>query len=426
MKDFNKFIFDLSKLISINTVNDSPKVDAPFGEGNKIALEYFLSLAKSFGFKTINYDDYIGEVVFGEGEEFGIIGHLDVVPAGEGWDTDPFTLTEKNGAYFGRGTIDDKAPLLICLYALKELKDEGFIPNKKFRLIVGTNEETGWKDVEYFNKLSTPPTHGFSPDGNFPLSYAEKGVIVVKFKLDKFKNFFGLNGGTVINAVCAKASIKAKSNYDKTLLKKYNLTEKDGVIESTGKTAHGSQPNLGINALKNLFLFLLESGENLGAVIKNLFNNDYILNGLNSEQGETTLSPNLAYEDENSVYIECDCRFPYPISYFNVTKKIDAFNMEYTAIEKHPTQYVKKDGEMIKALLKAYNDVTRENELPISLGGSTFARVFNKGVSFGPEFKGANSGPHEANENIKKDEILKCFEIYKNAIININDIKTLK
>lgn len=425
MRDFNYFIKDLASLICINTVKGEPTTNAPFGEGNKKALNYFLSLAKSFGFETINYDDYIGEVIFGEGEEFGIIGHLDVVPPGEGWDTPPFTLTEKDGAYYGRGTIDDKAPILICLYALKELKEEGLTPNKKFRLIVGTNEETGWQDVEYFNKVSTPPKHGFSPDGNFPLSYAEKGVVVVKFKLDKFNNFSQLKGGTVINAVCAKATVKANSEIDKTLLNKYNLTEKNGVIESVGKTAHGSSPNLGVNALKNLLLFLSDSGEGVDAVIKNLFDNDYILDGLTSEQGNTTLSPNIAYEDEENVYIECDCRFPYPIKFSDITEKLDSFNLKYTAKEKHPTQYVEKDGEMIKALLNAYNFVTGERAVPISLGGSTFARVFSKGVSFGPEFKDSNSGPHEANENIKKDEIIKCFEIYKKAIKNINGIKNL-
>lgn len=425
MQEFNNFINDLAKLISINTQKAEPTPSAPFGEGNKEALHYFLSLAKSFGFETVNYDNYIGEVIFGSGEEFGIIGHLDVVPAGEGWDTDPFTLTEKDGAYFGRGTIDDKAPLLICLYALKELKDEGFIPNKKFRLIAGTNEETGWKDIEYFNKVTSAPTHGFSPDGNFPLSYAEKGVAIVKFSLEKFKNFYDLKGGTVINAVCAKASVKAKDKVDKSLLKKYNLNFLDGVIESVGKTAHGSSPSLGVNALKNLFLFLLESGENVKEVIDNLFTNDYALKGLESEQGQTTLSPNLAYEKDGNVFIECDCRFPYPIEFNDLLKVIDKFNISYTASEKHPTQYVEKDGEMIRALIKAYNKGTNENGEPISLGGSTFARVFNKGVSFGPEFYGSNSGPHEANENIKKDEIIKCFNIYKNAIININGVKNL-
>ena len=119
------FIKDLTNLISYKSKKEEATKDAPFGVECKKALEYFLSIAKEMGFDCINYDNYMGEVVFGEGEEFGIIGHLDVVPEGEGWNTDPYTLTFKDGKFFGRGIADDKAPMLLCLYALKELKDKG-------------------------------------------------------------------------------------------------------------------------------------------------------------------------------------------------------------------------------------------------------------------------------------------------------------
>ncbi len=201
MNNFNEYITDLKTLISFKSVLSTPKADAPFGAGIKECLSFFLDLATKMGFETINYDNYAGEIAFGKGEEIGIIGHLDVVPIGIGWTTDPFTLIEKDGVYYGRGLSDDKTPLLSCLYALKELKDSGFSVNRKFRLIVGCDEESGWRDIEYLQTKTTLPKFGFSPDGNFPLTYAEKGIVEVSFSFPKLKNFTDVKGGTVDKTV---------------------------------------------------------------------------------------------------------------------------------------------------------------------------------------------------------------------------------
>ena len=130
------FLKSLSTLLSFNSVENEKGEGMPFGEQINNALNFFLSLANSFGFETINYDGYAGEVVFGDGEEVGILGHLDIVPAGTvGWTVNPFQLTVKDGYYYGRGIVDDKGPILLCLYALKELKDSGIVPSKKLGLL---------------------------------------------------------------------------------------------------------------------------------------------------------------------------------------------------------------------------------------------------------------------------------------------------
>ena len=147
MKDQAQFLYDLKQLISIDSVKTAPSKNAPFGEGVKKALRFFLSLAEKMGFTVINYDDYAGEICYGEGQEIGIIGHLDVVPVGNGWTYPPFSLTEKDGYLIGRGVGDDKGAMLISLYALKELKDSGIFCNKKIRLFVGCDEESGWQDI---------------------------------------------------------------------------------------------------------------------------------------------------------------------------------------------------------------------------------------------------------------------------------------
>ena len=386
-----------------------------------------MSIAKRMGFETINYDNYVGEVIFGNGkeeDEIGIIGHLDVVPAGSGWQTDPFTLTEKNGVLYGRGIADDKAPLLLCLYALKELKDcldaENKPCNTKFRLIVGCNEETGWQDVEYFSKVSRFPTYGFSPDGNFPVVYAEKGITVATFKIPHLKNFKDITGGTVVNAVCGYAFVTQTTPINENLLKKHNLkTDGFGKIESFGVSCHGSMPEKGVNALKGLFEYFIDMGEDVKNVYQCLFADKGGLSSMKNEQGNVTLSPDLICEKDDGIYITCDCRIPAPLSQKDVTPVFDSFGIEYTASEKHPSFMVDKNEPFVQKLLNAYNLVTGENTTPQVETGSTFARVFEKGCAFGPEFPNAPSTIHQANECMSIEDIKKSYSIYKSAIFSL-------
>lgn len=421
MKDFEQFKKDLFSLISFKSVNSVATKDAPFGKENADALNFFLDKAREFGFDTINYDNYIGEVSFGTGEEVGIIGHLDVVPEGNDWDTDPFTLTEKEGYFFGRGVMDDKTPTLISLYVLKELKDSALPVNKKFRLFVGCNEETGWNDIEYLKTKTTLPEYGFSPDGNFPLSYAEKGMYEIEFSIPSLKNFSSLKGGTVVNAVCAHATATAnESGIDKKLIEKFGLKLKNNnVVESIGVSAHGSTPQRGKNALKPIFEYFKAMGEDVEPIVDYLFNDKAGVTSLNNEQGFVTLSPDILYEKNGKVYINCDCRIPAPLTINDVRAKLDASNLNYSVFERHKPMLVEKDGWFVKTLLSAYNTITGENAQPISMGGSTFARAFKKGCAFGMDFCRYDSNIHNANEKVSKDDLLSAYKIYKKAIFDL-------
>ena len=421
MKNYQQFLTDLKKLVSFNSVHAPAKSGAPFGVETASALRYFLDRAKQMGFDTVNYDNYIGEVVFGKGEEIGVIGHLDIVPAGENWSTDPFTLTEKDGFLYGRGVQDDKGPLLLCLYALKEIKDGGYVPNRKIRLFVGCNEESGWADVEYLKNKTKLPVYGFSPDGNFPLSYAEKGSYAVDFIIPTLKNFSCHASGTVINAVCALASATAtKNGVNAELIKKHNLTLKENVIISRGRAAHGSTPRLGVNALKALFEYFYDCGEKVKPVLDYLFYDKAGVFDMKNEQGNVTLSPNLIREENGNIIISCDCRIPAPLSIQDVCKKFNQFNIPYKLPEHFlPPVMVEKEGWFVSALLSSYNEVTGENATPISMGGSTFARAFEKGCAFGIDFKRYNSNIHDADEKISLTDLNDAYEIYKKALYKL-------
>ena len=144
---------DLFGLLRINSERDDSKVDDkhPFGPGPVKALEHFLALAERDGYKTRNIDNYAGDFEFGQGDEvLGIFAHLDVVPAGSGWDTDPYEPVIKDGKLYARGSSDDKGPTMACYYALKIIKELELPVSKRVRFIVGTDEESGWGDMDYY------------------------------------------------------------------------------------------------------------------------------------------------------------------------------------------------------------------------------------------------------------------------------------
>ncbi|MBP5177017.1 MAG: Sapep family Mn(2+)-dependent dipeptidase, partial [Clostridia bacterium] len=173
------------ELLSIESVKGTPLDGAPFGYGVKKALDYTLDLAKSFGFETKNYDGFVGEVTFGSGKPFAVLCHLDVVPAGNenAWISPPFKPEIRDGNLYCRGVLDDKCGAICSLFALKRLKDEGARPTRQIKLILGCDEESGWGCIDHYLEKAVMPEDGISPDADFPVIYAEKGIVHAKFRL---------------------------------------------------------------------------------------------------------------------------------------------------------------------------------------------------------------------------------------------------
>jgi succinyl-diaminopimelate desuccinylase len=161
-------------------------------------------------------------------------------------------------------------------------------------------------------------------------------------------------------------------------------------------------------------------GEDVGELIDCLFNDKFGLTKMQNEQGNLTLSPDLIYEKDGFLVLECDMRIPAPLQNKDVIDTVKKFPFTAQAIEKHPAVMVDKNGPFVKALSSAYSDFTGDNRAPISLGGSTFSRAFNKGVAFGPSFPNSVDNIHNANEGVSEKQLLTAFEIYKQAIINLS------
>ena len=194
----------LSELVRIPSVCAEGADGYPFGAAVDQALRKALQIAGDLGFRT-HYGDggYYGYAEIGEGAEMvGVLGHLDVVPPGklEDWQAGPFDPVEVEGMLYGRGTQDDKGPLLAALFAVKALMDAGVKFNKRVRFIFGTDEETLWRCINRYKEKEELPGMGFSPDARFPLIFAEKGLLQLHLA---GANESGLHiaGGSAFNAV---------------------------------------------------------------------------------------------------------------------------------------------------------------------------------------------------------------------------------
>lgn len=406
----------LKKLIACESVETAPEPGMPFGAGVNAALELMLAEGKRLGFEARGYDGYAGEIIFGGGaESMAVLCHLDVVPAGEGWSVPPFCLTEKDGRLYGRGIVDDKGPAAVCLYAMKRLKDEGFVPKHTVKLILGCDEESGWKCMEHYKKCAEMPEFGFSPDADFPVIYAEKGILHVKLYFAKSERLVSLCGGERVNMVPAKAVFK-DSAPNLAAARELGLDCEGGAFYSYGVQAHGSTPELGKNALEPVFKYIC--GENLADsdAYALLFEDGFGLKGFKDETGALTFSPNAACVEDGRVAVCVDIRYPASMREEQVLDKIKAKAVDFEILSSQPPLYNEKDCFLIEKLLKVYSDFTGRPQECVAIGGGTYARALKIGAAFGPEKPGELSTVHQADENMSEENLKDIFEIYYRAI----------
>ncbi len=369
------------------------------------------------GFETHNYDGYAGDVIYGDGpEEFAILCHLDVVPAGSGWTKDPFGGLVEDGKIWGRGAVDDKGPAICCLYALKALKDEGFVPSKRIKLIVGCNEESGWACIEHYKEVASMPETGFSPDADFPVIYAEKGILHVRlhFRMERAPFLF-LEGGSSTNMVCDYCEATPRS-LTVTKARALGIDISGKKICSRGKSAHGSTPEKGENAILPILRFFEEKSDVVRYAIACVFDDMYGLKQMKDETGSLTLSPNVIKYRKKDLQILCDIRYPATMSVDSVHAVLKKFGVPYETIHHQAPLLCDRRSPLITTLLGVYEECTGRYAEPVAIGGGTYARALKCGVGFGPEMPGDPPLVHQANEYISIERVELLLNMYKKAI----------
>lgn len=446
LKRKEEIIKDLSNLIKINselTTFDPNRVEAPFGEGNKEALDFMLNLGKKDGFKTLNVDNYAGHIEYGDSKDFvGIIGHLDVVPAGSGWTYPPYGAEIHDNKMYGRGTEDDKGPTMAAYYALKILKELNVPLTKRVKLILGSDEESGWRCVNhYFSKHPETPVSGFIPDADFPLIYAEKGIVRINIEgtFDQSK-LISFTGGLRDNMVPDNA--KAILVNDKELLNnfkkylndnnisgKYEVVDNNLVLSVDGISAHGSTPELGSNAIDLLNNFLIENNikNELTTTIDKYLSNEtrgskLEINYTDAEMGDLTVNLGVLESKLNEFKLVLNIRYPNGVVFEELFDKIKTLFNDYKVSYNHHQKLLYNDpnSELVSKLMKVYQKHTNDQDAkPVTIGGGTFARAMPNVVAFGPHFPGKPSFIHQKDEYIDIDDFILATIIYTESLYEL-------
>lgn len=430
MNDFFDAMVDKTmQLLAIDSVQSSPRKESPFGKGVAECLDLVCSIASEMGMQSHNEGGYYCTCDIGEGETFGILGHLDVVPYDDDWTANPLGEI-KDGKIYGRGVLDDKGPMMCCLYAVRRLLAEGMRPNCKIRFIFGGNEESGWKCIDRYNQLDVMPERGFSPDGDFPVINCEKGLVGYDVYLPMPQGLVSIEGGTRVNVVMAKCSCVIDKALQEEKGERIVAVVKDGktCVSAYGKPAHASTPNEGDNALWHLLDYLAKQCGGEYVTLRNaLCHNDGSGAGIklrDDVSGNLTFNVGVAntetLDGEMKLHLTVDVRHPVTFTKEEIAQKL-AQNLDAKVSVRnfHDPLYIDKDNDLVQKLLASYNAVTGENLSPITIGGGTYARALKCGVAFGPIFPGMKSTIHQKDEHVSIADFKKMYDIYYSAIKNL-------
>lgn len=359
-----EIINGICEVVKIPSVKSKSKDNAPYGEGVRDALLKAMDIGKRLGFETNNLENHIGYVQYGKGNDYVCaVGHLDVVDVGDGWRNPPFSAHIEDGVIYSRGILDNKGPIMGCLYAMYALKEVGFSPNIPIRIIFGCDEETGnFEDLKFYLKREKPPIMGFTPDCKYPVVYSERGRAILKISSSKnnihnffeFLNLYFLNSGNLGENLGINFE---DEEYGKLELKKYTLWEKGFEV--------------GIDVVIS-YPFKIDSD----TIIKKVFEKTEKFDGIKAEI-------------ENKFF---------------------------------PVQFP-KDNFLVKALQYSYEKVTGLDGTPVTTSGGTYAKMMPNIVPFGPSFPGQKNISHRPNEWMSVDDIILNVKIYAIALCKLSKQK---
>lgn len=432
---------DLAALIRYPSVQAEPSApNAPFGAAVRGALEETMKITERMGLSAVDLDGYCcyADAKGTTDEMVGVLGHLDIVPAEpKDWKYDPFTMTNEDGRLYGRGTMDDKGPMLAALYGMKALRDAGFKPEKTVRFIFGCNEETGMLCMDHYIKNAPCPTGGFTPDGEWPLIVGEKGIMHYQLNAAwdaaaEGMRLVSLSAGAAANVVPAEAVAVLRDAGDLPEAGGLKI-EKNGdetTLTMLGAAAHASTPEEGENALAKLLRYLSKLDfapagakryvDTMARLTADELHGAALGVDTSDELSVTTNAPTVCRLNESGARMTLDMRFRLSdtMDFYieHLTRIAEENGLSFVQETCQNPLYLGNDNPLGKQLLESYREVTGDMTEPLVIGGGTYAKKMQGFLAFGPEPLGQPTRAHQANEYFTEDELLTAAKIYARAI----------
>lgn len=442
-----EMINDLRALLKIESLEDSALDNAPFGQGCRDALDYMLNLGSAWGMRTKDVEGFAGHAEFGDSEKLVMsLGHVDVVPVGDGWKHAPFGAEIDADYIYARGAEDDKGPTMASVYAMRSLMETGADLPARLRAVFGCNEESGFKCVERYFQSEEAPTFGIAPDSGWPLYNAEKGIanLIVDAPFPKGGlTVIEMTGGSRPNIVIDKFDMTlafepSLEAHVKDTVAGYwdkNVTatiEEDRInVRAVGKAAHGSRPFLGDSAFVRAMRFALAAcppnqAEEFGAWLDlgHPGGVGLAIDGRDDPSEELTANVGVVRTLGDRAVVTVNIR--YPVTWLGSQVKSRAeerlnsqgFGWRVAEFDDSEPLFFPADREPVLTILEAYRAETGDMTPPRSMGGGTYARAVPNTVSVGTGWEG--DGPaHENDERLHISHPLKMAKIYAHILYRL-------
>lgn len=447
-----ELVKDIIAIVNQKSVSCPGEGSYAFGTDCKNCADFMMQMASGYGFITDNDDYYTISIILpGEtGRELGLLGHLDVVPEGEGWHYAPYNAIEKEGFVIGRGSSDNKGAVIMAMYVMRALKELGVKFQHTIRLICGFNEEAGMKDVDHYLKIHNPPEYTIVTDGGWAMCIGEKGILNADLVFPaKSGNLEYLEAGIAHNAVPSEAKAVLSGidvRYVKALESNgadISVSEAEAgrvAVTAYGKAGHAAFPWSAENAVYKLLHFLAENnlvnGE-AGITIEKLaqlFTDDYGTGlGIAYEDqpsGKTTCVGSLLRFRNGEIIQHIDTR--YAVSQKSkdiiaVLQKLEKdHGMQIRNLNDSAPRYTDPEAPVTKMLMDTVHEFLGEDYEAYTMGGGTHARKFPNALPYGPgDVKGIVNPfghPHGIDEAVSIEGLLMSMSTYAVALKRLDEM----
>lgn len=452
-----EMVADLQTLARIPSV--AKPGDGGFAMGTACATcaDALIEIGCRMGFEVENDDYYcVSFILPGTGSgECAVLGHMDVVPEGDGWNYPPFGATREGEWIIGRGVSDNKGPCIMSIYALKFIKEQFGPQFKTIRLIFGFQEESGMNDIRHYIK-----THPVLPDftlicdGCWPAIIGEKGMLRATLRLSLEEPILlDLHGGIAFNSVpdTAQALVTGLFPQQEQALTELGFTcthiEGNILLTARGIAAHAAFPNGSVNAIGVLLTGLLKAkifspstATRLQRILPLFCSHDGSLLGIANEDeisGPTTCVVGTASLSGKELSFTIDVRSAVSVDFealkTTLCKNCVLLGLDIALLESSHPRYTDPTSPIPQKLIKMANEYYNLNLPPIVMGGGTHARVLPNSLPFGPSFSDQNSpyppspygGAHRADESVNIRYLAEALPLYVKALCWLSNLSNI-
>lgn len=443
---------DLAAVVAIPSVARPGADGLPYGKAAHDALGKAGEIARKLGLGTTVYDDAVLTVGSGAGEaDFAILCHLDVVPSGEGWETPPHEMTERDGRIYGRGVTDNKGPAVAALYAMAavgELCPE--LPGRA-QIWLGTAEEIGSPDLKHWLKSHTMPPYVITPDTTECIVIGESakyrpGISAAWERSEALPRLVHLQGGRVRNAIPAEAEatvagltaheaapIAAAWSAETEVRFTLSDTAEGLHIAAHGRGAHIGKPHLGrngqtalvglvaklpladcgstraIRALAECFPYGDANGAALGLTV------------CDELMGPCRVNCTTCTLDEEGMVCQFDSRGPTNVTAENYPRVIDAalraagFTVEKSEMD--GPHYVPESEQVVQAMKGVWQSVHGSEPQCVFSNAGSYAHFVEGAIAVGRTEPGVDTRIHKANECLPLADLERLVELCALSIV---------